>query len=60
METIFQNWIEKNPLGLGVGWSSPTLSIRIVNLIKWFLEKKWKIHSLLNLSFIKSDILKKN
>ena len=21
METIFQNWIEKNPLGLGVGWS---------------------------------------
>ena len=49
METIFQNWIEKNPLGLGVGWSSPTLSIRIVNLIKWFLEKKMD-----NPSFIKS------
>ena len=49
METIFQNWIEKNPLGLGVGWSSPTLSIRIVNLIKWFLEKKME-----NPFFIKS------
>ena len=35
METIFQNWIEKNPIGFGVGWSSPTLSLRIVNLIKW-------------------------
>ena len=40
METIFQNWIEKNPIGFGVGWSSPTLSSRIVNLIKWFLTKK--------------------
>lgn len=49
METIFQNWIEKNPIGFGVGWSSPTLSLRIVNLIKWFLEKKIE-----NSFFIKS------
>ena len=33
---LVKNWIENNPLsGGGIGWEPYTLSIRLVNLIKW-------------------------
>ncbi len=32
---LIENWIDENPLGIGVGWEPYPTSIRIVNWIKW-------------------------
>lgn len=32
---LIQRWIDENPLGVGNGWESYPLSLRIVNWIKW-------------------------
>ena len=34
---LIARWIDENPPGQGAGWAPYTLSLRIVNLIKWFL-----------------------
>jgi uncharacterized heparinase superfamily protein len=34
---LIDNWIDQNPIGHGVGWEPYTLSLRIVNWIKWSL-----------------------
>lgn len=34
-EKLIENWIDENPLGIGVGWEPYPTSIRIVNWIKW-------------------------
>lgn len=44
--TLVNSWIAGNPPYAGCGWEPYTLSLRIVNLIKWFnqqptLEPKW-------------------
>jgi hypothetical protein len=35
---LISDWIVKNPPGTGDAWESYTLSLRIVNLIKFFLK----------------------
>ena len=35
---IIYNWIANNPVGETVGWHSYPTSLRIVNLIKWYLS----------------------
>lgn len=32
-----QRWIAENPPGTGVGWEPYPISLRVVNLVKWFL-----------------------
>ena len=36
---LMVDWIEKNPTGVGQGWDAYTLSLRIVNWIKWSLRQ---------------------
>lgn len=43
---LVNSWIENNPPFFGCGWEPYTLSLRIVNLVKWLqqqpvLENKW-------------------
>lgn len=35
---LIKKWIEENPPGMGNGWESYPLSLRIVNWIKWVLD----------------------
>jgi uncharacterized heparinase superfamily protein len=35
---LISDWIAKNPLGTGIGWEPYTLSLRIANWIKFFLQ----------------------
>jgi uncharacterized heparinase superfamily protein len=44
--SLVQRWINENPIGVGNGWESYPLSLRIVNWIKWSLlndnlKKEW-------------------
>ncbi len=36
-QTLIKRWIRENPPGIGCGWQSYPLSLRIVNWIKWLL-----------------------
>lgn len=36
-ERLLKRWVEENPPGVGVGWEPYTLSLRIVNWVKWAL-----------------------
>tara|TARA_R110000824_G_scaffold288508_3_gene476786 strand:- start:118367 stop:120028 length:1662 start_codon:yes stop_codon:yes gene_type:complete len=43
---MIHRWVNENPVGLGVGWEPYTISLRVVNWIKWILngnepEQKW-------------------
>lgn len=45
---IIEDWIEKNPFGVGIGWEPYPCSLRIINWIKWHwatgrLTKKAKL-----------------
>lgn len=33
---LISDWIDRNPIGIGDGWEPYTLSLRIVNWIKFF------------------------
>jgi len=37
---LIQRWIEENPPVAGNGWESYPLSLRIVNWVKWGLQKR--------------------
>ena len=45
LRQLIARWIEDNPPGRGVGWEPYPLSLRIVNLVKWFsrhrVEPEW-------------------
>ena len=38
--SLVNRWIEANPPSYGVGWEPYTLSLRVVNLVKWFSRQK--------------------
>ncbi len=40
LKNIFRNWIRKNKNTKGIAWDSYPTSLRIVNIIKWFLSTK--------------------
>jgi uncharacterized heparinase superfamily protein len=37
-ENLIKRWINENPIGKGNGWEPYTISLRIVNWIKWILN----------------------
>lgn len=39
--TLISRWIEENPPLTGNGWEPYTLSLRLVNLVKWFGRHWW-------------------
>ena len=38
---IIFDWIQHNPIGIGVGWEAYPNSLRIVNWIKWLFNQKY-------------------
>lgn len=40
LNRLNEKWIHENPPGLGNGWEPYTLSLRIVNLIKWYSKQQ--------------------
>ena len=39
---LVARWIDENPPLAGNGWEPYTLSLRLVNLVKWLSEKAWQ------------------
>ena len=57
---IIDSWIANNPPMHGVGWEAYTLSLRIVNWIKWILNGEKVDSSLLDSLKLQSHILSQN
>ncbi len=49
-DLLITKWIEDNPFGIGNGWEPYTVSLRVVNWIKWHISgnnlNDYQIHSL--------------
>lgn len=57
---LIKNWIENNPLSEGgVGWEPYTLSIRLVNLIKWCSRLKISDAEILESIYVQTQVLSK-
>lgn len=41
-EELILRWIKENPSGAGPGWEPYPISLRVVNWIKWLLQKEMK------------------
>jgi hypothetical protein len=38
-KALIMRWVDENPLGKGTGWEPYPTSLRIVNWVKWILER---------------------
>lgn len=47
-DTLIERWIDENPVGIGNGWEPYTLSLRIVNWIKWIWNNNKPSEKILN------------
>ena len=57
---LVKNWIENNPLSVGgIGWEPYTLSIRLVNLIKWCSRLKIEDAEILESIYSQAQVLSK-
>lgn len=57
---LVKNWIENNPLSAGgIGWEPYTLSIRLVNLIKWCSRLKIDDAEILESIYSQAQVLSK-
>lgn len=57
---ILHKWIADNPIGEGVGWDSYPISIRIVNIIKYFLNGADADKAIINSVALQAEYLSKN
>lgn len=53
-------WIADNPVGCGNGWSSYTISLRVVNWIKWHLAGHLLAEAQLRSLFAQTDFLSRS
>jgi uncharacterized heparinase superfamily protein len=58
--SIVDQWIEHNDIGLGNGWEPYTLSLRIVNWIKYFISNNYRNKSWEDSLMIQAQYLSKN
>lgn len=62
-ESIIDQWIDENPIPEGNGWESYTISLRLVNIIKWSirgnaLKKHWILSLEIQARFLSKKIEK--
>lgn len=43
LNELIDKWVKLNPIGKGIGWEPYPISLRIVNLVKWFTKHKKNI-----------------